>query len=1166
MSSRSLTASESGLQRAKTALQRRSMTQKSLANERGIASWSTISKFFNRKPIDRFQFQAICNELDLDWETIVREAEHSNSAMPREVSSSPWLELIQRQAIAAREALTPRILERIPRAIVQEKYLPAIARGTAPDGQRVIPLIGGAGYGKSTILGTLYDELTAANPWVGVILCSSLRLTPGQSLAIAFGEAVSGRSADLLEIVESLNQTQGKGVLLIDTLDLVISRSFVIEFAELLRSLVDHEVTVVFTCRDYEYNDFLEPTREKLAGLAERVDRHTVPGFTPTEIRTAALSFFQKLSRTSVDRGISFAEKILTLSADNRSLQAITQNPLLLALLCDLFAQDGFVPPDLTVSKLYQRYWNDKVVYDRTGDTHTSPLAFAKEDFCIAIARSLFQLSTDKLCESAYRDELDIVFSSNAIAAYDDLLSEGVLDRLPSQKIHFFHQTLLEYAIAYWLTRRSAQDFRQQLFQRLQQPEVSTSHTYWLPILRQYLAIVESETEFEAIVTELNLQDMGIFGAAAFAAVSRQQSIALQYLLPTALKLGEAHQKRLQQALESAPRQFVEDSWDILLTLLSQADHVVAANTSKMVSLLLTRWWTDLRRFFPQTLNAIALRTPAMNRTVHIGKDDRSYLFGWLLQPCMPLIQEDPQPELLAALRSHYFILGYRSCAATAKLYGLPGVPAIAQRDFLSQLLQRNVANNSILESELTSLITALLPEQIHRQDSPLGNDWLTVLNQQFPKGWDLIQGRAIGRCASDNFDILKLLHQHFLESEPAQFRQIFIALHEAIHYGAGDRLIDLWIQVDFTTVSFSHFNSLAKFLRSASTGLTTTSQERLAHWLSEYAQNYCTIVYPALEAIADSSPTAQNFIHSLFAQLPEDQQCFYAVRLLRFQPIAAHPPLAELDKKSQIWLVQYYRSQARHSPAALNLLLQAMTSVSKDVAIAAAQDLSELNEVLTASQLIPLLRSRFPGIRTNVLAAFQVRDGVEPGLETQILTAICQALNQENNQAPARLLCELVRSWVRRRRSVAIGMDQALGGMSDRLMALGTFDGGLAKVLIAALKAIAQMEAPQTDSIILIGETRSVLVGINLVQVENGESEMIDLLCAINRLEHSFLATIVQQLIPNLVAQGWFRNVSAILKTVQRVEGQNSPLLDDVLARESCVKVQDIILGLRGV
>ena len=232
MSSRSLTASESGLQLAKTALQRRSMTQKSLANERGIASWSTISKFFNRKPIDRFQFQAICNELEIDWETIVRDT-NEIEAIPispphYKVSNPSYLESVQRQSIAAREALTPRILQRIPRSVIEAKYLPAIARGTAPEGQRVIPLIGNAGYGKSTILGTLYDELTAINlPWLGIILCSSLRLTPGQSLSIAFGEVLSGQPTDLLEIIESLTQNHGKGVLLIDTLDLVISRSFV---------------------------------------------------------------------------------------------------------------------------------------------------------------------------------------------------------------------------------------------------------------------------------------------------------------------------------------------------------------------------------------------------------------------------------------------------------------------------------------------------------------------------------------------------------------------------------------------------------------------------------------------------------------------------------------------------------------------------------------------------------------------------------------------------------------------------------------------------------------------------------------------------------------------------------------------------------------------------
>ena len=747
------------------------------------------------------------------------------------------------------------------------------------------------------------------------------------------------------------------------------------------------------------------------------------------------------------------------------------------------------------------------------------------------------------------------------------MLSEGVLERLPSQKIHFFHQTLLEYAIAYWLTRRPAKDFRQQLFQLLKISEISTSHTYWLPILRQHLAIIESEAEFEAIVTELNLQDMGIFGAAAFAAVSRQQSISLQTLLPTALELGEAHQKRLQQALESAPRQFIEDSWNILLTLLSQADHVIAANTSKMVSVLLTRWWIELKERFPETLDAIARRTPAMNRTVHIGKDDRSYLFGWLLQPCIALIQENPEPEMLSALRSHYFILGHRSCAATVRLHGLDIVSAIDKRDFLSQLLQQNVGNSPILESEVTTLMTVLLPELIEHQDSPLGNDWLTALNLQFPKGWDLVQGRAIGRCAAKDFSILEILHQHFLESEPTEFRRTFIALSEAIQNGADDRLIELWVQVDLAGVSLNHLNALANFIKSINTMLNINNQERIAQWLSDYAQNYYPIVYPVLEVMADLSITARNLIHSLFSKLSEDQQCFYRVRLLRFQPIASHPPLAELDKKSRVWLVQYYRSQAMTSPEALNLLLQAMTSVSKDVAVAAAQDLSELSAVLTTEQLIPLLRSQFPGIRANVLTTLQVIDGIGPSLEKKVMTAICAALNQEDNQAPARLLCELIRGWVRRERSVASGMDRALDGMSDRLRASGTFDGGLARVLIAALKAIAQMESPNADVMILMRETRSVLVGINLVQVENGESEMIDLICAVNRLEHSFLGTIVQQVIPILVSQKLFRNVSAILKTVQRVEGQDSPLLDEVLAREGhIVRVCDIILGLRGV
>ncbi|MFO0209361.1 MAG: hypothetical protein ACK53E_00945, partial [Pseudanabaena sp.] len=70
MSGRSLCVSAEGLIRARQALKRKGITQKAIANT-GIASWSTVSKFFNSKPIDRFPFIEICHFLDLQWESMV---------------------------------------------------------------------------------------------------------------------------------------------------------------------------------------------------------------------------------------------------------------------------------------------------------------------------------------------------------------------------------------------------------------------------------------------------------------------------------------------------------------------------------------------------------------------------------------------------------------------------------------------------------------------------------------------------------------------------------------------------------------------------------------------------------------------------------------------------------------------------------------------------------------------------------------------------------------------------------------------------------------------------------------------------------------------------------------------------------------------------------------
>lgn len=795
MSGRSLSTSPQGIALAKRALLRKSLTQKAIANELGIASWSTVSKFFNGKPVDRILFMEICHALDLDWSAVVATPEDTEPAAPVAAEpaadstdeSNQLLQAVHQQAAIARDALTPRILERIPREVVRQKYLPAIAKGVDDGQPHIIPIIGPAGYGKSTILGDLYDELIAmGTAWVGLVLCSTLSLSrdymaftsysmvaatmaipPGMTtrptgptstqealIKSGFGKSLCGDSRPVAEVVAELTQANGRGVLLIDTLDLVINRDFVISFGEILRELLAVGVTVVFTCRDREYSDYLEPTREKLLGLSHAIYRYTVPNFSTAEIRQAAAAFFRKLALPGQDQ--TFADNILNLSADNRSLQEIIENPLLLALLCELFAAEGNVPPDLTVSKLYQRYWQEKVAYTRLDRSDAQLLALEKERLCLTMAERLFERSQERLYESIYRDELEVSFTEILLDAYNDLLSEGVLALLPSTKVHFFHQTLLEYAIAYWLTRHSAHSQRQQLFARLNQPDDSLNNTYWLPVLRQLLTILDTETEFEQLVGQLNQADIGLFGVICMAAASRDSPDALRGLLPTALMLGEAYQKRLRQAFSVASRQLIEDVWDILLQLLETAPHATAGNTAQLVGELMGRWWLALRTRLPEAVGAIARRAPDPAAPSTFSEGDGALLSGWLLQDALERMAEQPDADTLIALHPYLSVLGYRTLGALLPLHEVAQAPIEPQWALLGTMLRDPLPKHEAVGRGLCTWLTYLLQQSGGTTPTSLGRSWQEVLHSEQLPGWSKVQAIAVGRWSLANADCLR--------------------------------------------------------------------------------------------------------------------------------------------------------------------------------------------------------------------------------------------------------------------------------------------------------------------------------------------------------------------------------------------------------------------------
>lgn len=1161
---RSLKLSEAGQEQARQALRLRGWTQKTLSNDGDfhIASWATINKFFNGKPVDRLIFQEICHRLDLDPDTVIALPELPLPPVPVLPVPSPLFTQLQTSSHASREALTPRILQRIPRAAVREKYLPAIQRGLTDNKIRVVGIVGPAGYGKSTILGDIYDQLTTqaewGAQWVGLMLCANLmvprELTP-QTLAIALGQCTWGEPRSIIDLTRELTDQVGRGVLLIDTLDLVLKRPFVIALAPMLRALVSHQVNVVFTCRDREYQDLLEPTREKLSGLVTNFDRHGVCGFTVPEIQQATTAFFRA---TYPDRsGDAFAKEILHLSADNRSLRAILENPLLLALLCDLFAAEGQVPDDLTVSKLYERYWYEKVTYYRPENSHDSRVAIAKETLCLRLVRTLFELSDQQLQEALYLDELPLEMSSPLDTAYSDLLSEGVLTYLTHRRLRFFHQTLLEYALAYWLSRRSAQPQRQQLFEKLHQPDAYT----WLPVLRQLLTIVGTQDAYDRLVAQLDLENLGIFTAVAYGAASRDQPDALTNLLPMALDLGELYQQRLRQAFAIAPRPLIEQTWDVLLTLLAEAEHITASNTAQLVGDLLERWWLSLWPRLADTLAAVARRS----------QGDKARLYGWLLSPCVPRLADTPQA--LDAVRQFSLLLGHGTCAAVVVCHTDSRVPTVNQCQLLRQLLQQPVLNYPDITDALVDLVTALLPQGLTEPDFSLGRCWQTVLDSQWPERWDLVQVKAVGRWAAQDTDVLLPLFERLLWGEPQHIQRSLAALRESVAHNAGPVLIEHLLQPSSQRpVSISRFSSV---LIQSVPQLSVTDQDALTQWVlgqlgqpsgqpSTQLTGDAKALLDVLNHLADDSLTARQGLIDQLPQVPKKQRQFLEVRLLRFRPIEEHPPLHTLNKSAQRFLLSRYQQQAATTPLALTKILQAAQLPAKDVAISASHALAQVPGILPENILF-LLESPFAGVRVNGLTILTQLDTTASPLDVAIIARSCELLKTETDQAVARHLCRLLSPWIKRHHQVPKTVLPALDGLPARLAKTTIFEGGVARALIAVLKVIAQSEAVMVNRAQLGNVVRQLVTSIHIVQINNGESELLDLLSAMQRLNSSFLSGCLQQVSPALISQGWERNVAAILKAIQRVDGRSSDLFDTVQTSDWCTPaLESLIIGIR--
>jgi transcriptional regulator with XRE-family HTH domain len=1201
MAGRSLKASHIGIEKAKRALKRRNLTQKALAIEVAIAAWSTINKFFTGKPVSRSIFLEICEYLDLDWNEIAE-----NTAGPEPDSTTQneddWegqdliasaIEAaedldaaVQTRSQRARMALEPYILQRIPRPALLQKCRGAIARGLREQKRRVVPILGAAGYGKSTFLGNLYDDLlqvprseeetlTADPPksqeaspgWVILIRCNDL-IESADTLALELGETASGRRESIVEIAAQLTARRGKGILLLDTLDLVLTKPLVPVFRGVVLDLLAIETTVVFTCRDRDYCDFFEPYHESFAGFVNHLERCDVPEFDEAEVRAAAQAFAQReLGVAASENAQDFAHKIVTLCADRKSLQEITHNPLLLALLCKLFAEEGSIPEDLTVGQLYDIYWDFRIAQSRKNRPDSRRIATLKRHLCLELAGTLYKKSSDRLRDFVYESNLDL--DEREFFAYEELKSDGVLQELGRNRIGFFHQTFLEYAIARWLdTTEAGEKAKTQLLETISRPNSSSIKHFIWPALRQLLNLTDIE-EFEQIAQRLNTREILPFRALAFASVSRLEPRATevwQPLLNEALALGEAYQATLLSAARGSPNRHVATVWWVVVELLEKTGsslvNLAAETTGELLARLPTSQGEAVKRAF----------LAAERRKASRGDEDSALALGQLASAYAKVPKtfgRGMDSEVLAIFQSSYFKLGSRARSYIIQLYLTPGVPETLQQNFFLTLIQKPVTEQFKEKEPATELCKRLLPHDFATSNSPLGTTELDALSAPLAKGWDIVQATAIGQHAAVKPPLIDLLVNRLFQdnlspSDGILMRRHQIAIAEAIKRGAGNWVARALLTVDNTALPANRVSTVTTLIRelSAPTSppITSENRELLARWLQPLAERYPTQLIPVIDILAHQNSSVRQLLGQLLENLLpqlQQQQVNQILKKLNRIPEQLLPYLQTTvsSKESRLALIKYYRNQITEAEdeSALVQLLNFCLDESREVALAASRfllDLAQQGQRIGVSAFLPILQqSPILGVRQNCLKALIEQVKIEGSTTDTELVNLCQTLERDSAPEVIQPLYKSIECWVQLQNSISPDLARAAFDLTERLFVTErseNLDSGIVQAAFILLKNLANLENPVLSDR-LKHYTRILLRTTDINRAVN-HLFVIGLLERLARSDRDFLSTIVQEDFITAEGNMALANMGAVVVAIAYTQGKYSALLDNIL------------------
>ncbi|MFC4035856.1 hypothetical protein ACFO3J_30955 [Streptomyces polygonati] len=682
----------------------------------------------------------------------------------------------------------------VPRSVATAVHLRRIGDRIASGRTAPVPLLGEAGIGKSVMSAQIYEALAEQGDATALLVnCAHISetgdpLDPDRALGRLLDSGKGGGRL-LSEVVADCAALWGRPVVLVlDTVDYLLNADTASPFLGLLRTLRDQGVVTVFTCRQHDYETWLEPRYGDLYVPRESVD---VPALSREEV---ALMVAGYLRRQPGDRTGGFADAVLKAYDSRGMLAELLARPLLLTMLCELFSE-SVIPADLSATRLYGEYFKRKVVASRRYPPTTAE-SLAKQELVHELSRLLWNASPETLILHVAEATL---WNGATAAAFTDLMSEAVLVKdvgYAGPKVGFRHQALTEYFLAMYLHERAPDDERALLAELRADP-----HGRWFawPIVRRIVAMAEP-AEMDALLDQLDLGDITAYRAVVFGAVEQYRPGLLTRLARRTRHADQSFTEQLITALPSVSDAGLGEAVRVAGELLTRIRAGLLPKLGLAAGRLTARGGPQAG---PWLAGLLDLVHPRLRKSQSSSDAARvGHLVGNLLAPYvsrgLPLPPEAAHAAI-ALLRARET----RRPAVRELTYGFlaPGTDAALRLTALRALLARG--DDGDLSPAVQDLMLLVVPwgegpaEGTGQRDL---DDPLAFLTAD-AAGSSVIRLRAVARAAHENPELAARVTDAFLLAPTAGETQSLIrVLREVVRTGGADRVAGAFLDGELPT------------------------------------------------------------------------------------------------------------------------------------------------------------------------------------------------------------------------------------------------------------------------------------------------------------------------------------------------------------------------------